>query len=740
LVVVATVICAGLFRLFPVFHKYELFGTGILPAILLGWLFGWRVGLAASPVLILVACLPCLEDGDFFNTFSYYEIIGAALLYIGNSAMFSWIYHLLDVTRKQVEQLQTHQDTLQAEVHDRQRAERDLEYLNNELETLNTQLEELNADLELRVTERTAELEESQLRYALAVSGNAAGIWDWNMTSGRAYFSTRWFEILGLSEADCKGELATWLDRVHEEDSSRVHKEIALHIDGVTPHLESEHRLCHQDGAYRWVQVRGMAKWDDDGKAIYMAGSMSDIMKRKSLEEHLERAALFDPLTGLPNRTLFMDRLKRTLERFKRRPDGQFAILVIDLDHFRLVNDSYGHAYGDRLLTAIVERLAPRLRTEDTLARLGGDELAVLVEEAASGSEAVMVAERILEEFAEPFQINGRKVYSDASIGIKLVVAEPPDVEELLRDASTAMFQAKAAGRGRYEIYNRLMHTLVVERIQLETDLRQAIEQEEFRVVYQPLIQLDKGTVYGFEALVRWQHPERGLLVPGYFINPAEEAGLIIHIDLFVLKESCRQGVIWHQEYPSDPPLTISVNFSGKHFSEPKFADKVEAILEETGFSPDSLILEVTESSLMENDATANEIIARLQEHGIRFHMDDFGTGYSSLSYLHRFPFHTLKIDRSFIRDLYKHPENRDIAQAIIGLAKNLGLQVIAEGIEHLDDLRSVRNLPCVLGQGYLFSKPVSSEEATELIVSKMPCLNGEEDCEGEDENNEQTD
>ena len=589
-----------------------------------------------------------------------------------------------------------------------------------QLESLNQQIEEKNADLETLISKRTAELEECQLRYSLAVSSAHTGIWDWNLTTKKAYFSPRWYEILGLEVQDLPGDLSTWLDRIHEDDITRVKKELGFHIDGMTPYLESEHRICHHDGAYRWALVRGMATRDQKEKATYMAGSLSDITQRKTLEEQLERAALFDPLTGLPNRALFMDRLRQTLERFKRRPDGQFAVLVINLDHFRLVNDSYGHAYGDALLISIVKRLTARLRTEDTLVRLGGDELALLVEDASSGSEAIMVAERILEEFVEPFQIKDRTIYSDTSIGIKLAVAEPANIEDLLRDASTAMWLAKRAGRGCYEIYNRKMHTLAVERIQLQDDLRRAIQRSEFRVVYQPLIHLNTGTVSGFEALVRWQHPEQGLLEPGKFIMLAEEAGLIEHIDLIVLKTACLQGVAWHKEFVSDPPLSISVNFSGKHFSSTAVVKKIEKVLKETGFSCTSLVLEVTESSMMANTDMANEVISLLQELGIRFHMDDFGTGYSSLSYLHRFPFHTLKIDRSFIRDLNNHPENKEIVQVIIALANNFGMQVIAEGIEHIDDLHSVRSLSCALGQGYLFSKPVSSQEASKLIAEKM--------------------
>jgi diguanylate cyclase (GGDEF)-like protein/PAS domain S-box-containing protein len=719
LLLAVTSICALLLRLSPSLTEYALFGTSILPAIILGWSFGWQIGLGSSPFLFLAAYLVSLRGGALGGAFQFDEVIYAGLLYAGSSVLFVWLYDLFSVSHKQAQKLRDQQDFLQAERHERRQTEKDLEVMNNELITLNQQLEELNADLETRVTTRTAELEESQSRYSLAVRGTHAGIWDWNLSTGKAYFSPRWYEILGLEEKDSQTDLSLWLDCVHEEDTSRVRKDLGLHIEGVTPHLESEHRILHQDGSCRWVLVRGMARQDNQGKTIYMAGSLSDITQRKTLEEQLERDALYDPLTGLPNRALFMDRLRQTLERIKRRPDGQFAILVIDLDHFRLVNDSYGHAYGDKLLIAITTRLQNRLRTEDTLARLGGDELALLVEDGASGSEAIKVAKRILEEFVEPFIINGRTIYSDASIGIKLALAEPPDVEELIRDASTAMCLAKAAGRGRFEIYNRKMHTATVERIQLQTDLRQAVDRREFKVAYQPLIRLDTGIISGFEALVRWQHPERGLLEPSKFISLAEEVDLIEHIDLFVLREACLQGVVWHKEFASEPPLSISVNFSGNHFSRTSLVGKIERVLEETGFSPESLVLEVTESSLMANADTANEVIARLQARGISFHMDDFGTGYSSLSYLQRFPFHTLKIDRSFIRDLSEHPENKEIVQAIIALANNLGMQVIAEGIENAADLLSVQNLTCGHGQGFLFSKPVSSQEANELIAGK---------------------
>ena len=436
-------------------------------------------------------------------------------------------------------------------------------------------------------------------------------------------------------------------------------------------------------------------------------------------EEQLLHDAFHDKLTGLPNRVSFIDRLEHAILYAKRRENYLFAVLFLDLDRFKVVNYSLGHAIGDQLLQAIANRLQACVRPGDTVARLGGDEFTILLENIQNVEDATQVADHIQKELTLPFNLSGNQVFTAASIGIALSTPDYDRSEELLCDADTTMYRAKVLGKGRYEVFDKTMHTQAMALLQLENDLRRAIERQEFRLHYQPIVSLKSNRVTGFEALARWQHPERGLVSPAEFIPVAEETGLIVPIGAWVLREACRQMRAWQVQFPVHSPLTISVNISGKQFSQPDLIKQIKQILHETGLDARSLKLEITESVLMENAESAVAMIVQLQNLGIRLSMDDFGTGYSSLSYLHRFPIDTLKIDRSFVNDVDVDAEKIEIISTVVALAWNLGMDVVAEGVETKKQMYQLKALKCEFGQGYFFSRPLDSEKAGALIAAE---------------------
>ena len=442
---------------------------------------------------------------------------------------------------------------------------------------------------------------------------------------------------------------------------------------------------------------------------------LAEITKRKRAEEQLLHNAFHDELTDLPNRALLIDRLGHMIEGAKQGEDCLFAVLFLDLDRFKIVNDSLGHSTGNQLLIAITYRLESCLHPRDTVARLGGDEFAILLEDIKDASDATRMAEQIQKALKLPFNLNEQEVFITASIGIALSATCYNSPENLLRDAEIAMYRAKTLGKARYEIFTTNMHAQVITRLRLETDLRRAIEREEFQLHYQPIISLKTLSLTGFEALVRWQHPERGLVSPAEFIPVAEETGLIILLGLWVLHEACQQMYIWQRQFPQIQPLSISVNLSIKQFLQPDLIEQIDQILKKTGLDSRSLRLEITESCLMENGESATTM-SQLRDLGVHLHIDDFGTGYSSLSYLHRFPVDTLKIDRSFISGMGVNGENSEIVQTIVALAHNLGMTVTAEGVERAEQLTQLRILQCEYAQGYFFSKPVDSKVAEALI------------------------
>jgi diguanylate cyclase (GGDEF)-like protein len=467
------------------------------------------------------------------------------------------------------------------------------------------------------------------------------------------------------------------------------------------------------------VLCRGLAVRDAEGKPYRMAGSQTDVTDRKTSEEQLKHDSFYDGLSGLPNRFLFMDRLGNALLRAKRGGNYGFGILVLDLDRFQFVNDSLGHVVGDQLIIAMAHRLKSCLRPGDTMARLGGDEFAILLEDIKEAADATRVADRIHQDLETPFDLCGHEIFATTSIGIALSSTGYDQPETMLRDADTAMHRAKSMGRARHEVFDASMHTRAVSLLKLEGDLRRALERQEFRIHYQPIVSLESWKIAGFEALLRWQHPERGLVLPEEFIPLAEDTGLIIPIAKWVIQEACRQTSVWQSDFPTNPPISVSVNLSSKNLSQPDLIEEVDRALTDAGLLGQSLGLEITESALIENAEHAITVLSRLRALNIRMHVDDFGTGYSSLSYLHQFPIDSLKIDRSFVTRLPQDGQNAEIVRTIMSLARNLGLTVIAEGVETREQAESLRELDCEMAQGFFFHKPLDTEQIKALLKAK---------------------
>jgi diguanylate cyclase (GGDEF)-like protein/PAS domain S-box-containing protein len=503
---------------------------------------------------------------------------------------------------------------------------------------------------------------------------------------------------------------------IHPEDVVAAVANINQLLKGKVPTFQTEKRYIHKAGhvvRVLWSVSQAQVEGSDSTHLIFQ---IQDITDRKLAEERLVHDAFHDGLTGLPNRALLIDHLKLTIARAKRHKGLIYAVLFLDLDRFKIVNDSLGHIIGDQLLIGIARRLELCLREGDTVARVGGDEFTILLEDLADETEAAQIAERIQEELKVPFYLGGRDVFTSASIGIALSSRGYEQPDEILRDADTAMYRAKSLGKARHEIFDEEMHALAVNLLQMETDLRRAHERNEFIIEYQPIVSLTDFRVCGFEALLRWQHPERGLISPLDFIPVAEEGGQILQIGQWVLKQACAEMRGWQERFPADPPLFITVNLSAKQFTQDNLIDQVKECLEVSGLDPNSLKLEITESVVMDNIETARAMLVQLRALGVRLSIDDFGTGYSSLSYLHRFPIDTLKIDRSFVTRIVNDKENIEIVRTILMLAENLGMDVVAEGVETQEQMALLRQLSCNSGQGYFFSRPMKVHEAEQII------------------------
>ncbi len=475
-----------------------------------------------------------------------------------------------------------------------------------------------------------------------------------------------------------------------------------------------ECRIRHRDGTWRSVESAVTAGLDDPSINGLVLNTR-DVTERKQLEEQLAHQAFHDSLTGLANRALFRDRVEHAMARM-RRAKRPIAVLLLDLDGFKTVNDSLGHAFGDAFLVAVAERLRTLLRPSDTPCRLGGDEFAVLVDDLLGPIDATVVAERIVEGLRQPFMIEGKEVLTTASIGLTIAESTSSDADDLLRNADVAMYRAKDRGRNRFEIFQPSMHKAMLERLDLEADLRRAVDLGEFVLHYQPTVSLSTGSIAGMEALVRWQSPTRGLVPPGLFIPLAEETGLIVPLGRWVLEESCRQAVAWRQEFGTDAPATMSINLSARQLHDETLVSQVADVLVQSGIEPDRVVLEITESAVMADAALMTARLHELKALGVRLAIDDFGTGYSSMSYLCSFPIDILKIDRSFVHGVNDEPQKMGIVRAIIELGHILDLQTVAEGIELDVELQELRSLECDLGQGFWFARPLTVDRVRIML------------------------
>jgi diguanylate cyclase (GGDEF)-like protein/PAS domain S-box-containing protein len=571
-----------------------------------------------------------------------------------------------------------------------------------------------NISMALYKHDMERKLRESEERYALALRASNDGLWDWNLKTNEIYFSPRWKEMLGYGEDEIGADPNEWFKLVHPDDRKRVQADLVSHLKGLTSHFECEYRIQQADASHLWVLSRGLVVRDTSGLPYRMAGSQSDITARKLAEERLAHDAVHDALTGLPNRILFQDRLQNRLERTKRNPDDLFAVMFIDLDRFKLVNDSLGHSFGDQLLVTVAKRLQQCLRPQDTISRLSGDEFAILLDVVKDLGDVQRVADRIKGQLKTTTALGSIERSPTASIGIVLFNKEYSTAEELLRDADSAMYYAKAMGGDQYQIFDNAMHISAIELIRLEGELKRAVERREWLIHYQPIISLGSGKLVGAEALVRWSHPRRGVLPPHEFIHVAEETGLILPIGEYVLRSACQQVMVWREA--GHPNFWVSVNISGRQFQDKTLVAKVAKTLVETGLPGNGLRLEITESIAVRDREYTIKIMNELNALGVHTSLDDFGTGYSSLSYLKQFPLKVLKIDQSFVQDIRHNPKNESLITAIISMARSLGLEVVAEGVEKDEQLAFLRDQLCDGVQGFLLSHPVPGEELGKML------------------------
>jgi diguanylate cyclase (GGDEF)-like protein/PAS domain S-box-containing protein len=557
-----------------------------------------------------------------------------------------------------------------------------------------------------------AAVRESEERFRQLAENIQEVFWLVDRASWRILFVSPAFErVWGRSAAEPLRDASTILRAMHPADQVRGAGALERFF---TEEDEREYRIVHPDGQVRWIRSRSFPVHDEEGRPYRIAGIAEDVTERRVRDELLHRLALHDSLTGLPNRAALLHRLQRVLERIDHRPEGGLSLLFIDLDRFKLINDSLGHVRGDELLVGIARRLETCVRPEDMVARLGGDEFAVLLHNTPRAADAARVAERIHASFAEPFVIGEQEVFAGSSIGIVPASGyEAP--EDLIRDADIAMYRAKVGGRGTYRIFDAAMHADVVARLQMETDLRRALERKEFRLHFQPVIDLASGEIAAVEALVRWLHPQRGELLPADFLGVAEEVGAIIPLGWWALDEACRELAGWERTLAGGGALAVSVNLSAKHFARPELAQRVRSALADHGLTGGRLRIEITENVIIESGHSA-KVFDELRELGVAIHVDDFGTGYSSLSYLDRYPIDTVKIDRSLVARIGARGEGGHIVRTVVMLARDLGLRVVAEGVETEEQLRQLRSLGCDYAQGFLFARPMAGGAAEELM------------------------
>jgi diguanylate cyclase (GGDEF)-like protein/PAS domain S-box-containing protein len=573
----------------------------------------------------------------------------------------------------------------------------------------------LRRDVTHEVQERK-ELRNALSRYALAAAGANDGMWGWDLQTDELLLSASWRLMLGYDAREHRGDPTVWLRQVHPNEREALKTRLDAHIAGESDHVECEYRIRHADGGWRWMLCRGVAERDELGVALRLAGSQADITRQKTAELRLRHEALHDALTGLPNRVLFEDRLQQALFRASRSPGRQVAVLFVDLDRFKNINDSFGHATGDRLLQEVASRLLRAVRSADSVARIGGDEFTVLLDGVRHDEEVAVVTRRIREAVRLPVTVAGNELVVSASIGVTLSGDQGFRPEDLLREADTAMYRAKAAGRDKIISFEPSMREAVVGLVELERQLRQGIGRGELLLHYQPIVELPSCVPIGYEALVRWNRPGHGVVLPGEFLAVAEEAGLMDELERWVLLSACDQISRWRASGELPDGVHVSVNISPDRLVRPHLVEEVQKTLRRTGVPPRALRLEITESSLLHDETAAANALRELRGLGIEICLDDFGTGYSSLSYIHRFPVDVVKIDRSFISGLPLDASSEAIVRAIVGMASGLGMQVVAEGVETPEQLRRLIDLGCDAAQGFHLGRPEGPEQLAEAV------------------------
>ncbi len=567
----------------------------------------------------------------------------------------------------------------------------------------------------LKLEKAYAELHQSHERLLISCGGQKDGLWDANLHTGELTLSPEWEEIIG-PDAPRQTSISVWLDHVADEDRDRIRQLIESVARGELQSLEERYQLVGPDGAHRRFVMRGETVRDAGGEANRLVCRHTDVTDDHITFEEPRTNLLVDPLTRLASRTVLLDRLRHAFARASRMKDKPFAVLFFDIDRFKTVNDSLGHLVGDKLLMSIADRVRSICRPSDTVCRFGGDEFVIVAEDVESVRDATSIAGRLHEEFQVPFQLDESEAYATVSTGIAMWHPGYEKPEDLLRDADNAMYRAKDLGRNRYAVFDEKMHAEVVATLELENDLRRAVTRKEFRPFYQPIISLDKGNLVGFEVLARWDHPTRGLVLPGEFIQASEEMGIAVQIDRIVGDEACRQIRPWQVQFRMDPPITFSLNISTTQFLQLELVSRIDHTLRQNGLYGRDIKLEVTESVLMENTEHATAMLDQLSALDIGLSIDDFGTGYSSLSYLKRFEIDSLKIDYSFVTRMLDDVDSLEIVRTIIDLGRNLGKTTIAEGVETDGQLEALREMGVDQVQGFYIARPMPAEDAVELL------------------------
>ena len=557
-------------------------------------------------------------------------------------------------------------------------------------------------------------LKDSRRRFDMAARGTNDGIWEWDLRRNTFYYSPRWKSMLGYDEEEIKDSLDEWLDRVHPEDRGTLQIALTSLVQGPNERLSAEYRIRHRNGNYLWVRCSGLAERDEN-KSVRIIGSQTDITSFKATEERLMHDAFHDPLTGLANRAHFQERLARALERTKRNKDFHFALLFLDLDKLKMVNDTFGHDTGDRLLAETGRRLQSCVGPADLVARVGGDEFTILCERVRNGDDASSIAERIGSRIKESFRFPDQQIDVSISIGVALSESGYERSQDMLRDADSAMYESKLEGVGGYKIFDDEMKARSLEQRGLESDLYLALERGEFTLYYQPIVKIETSEIVGFEALLRWRHPEKGLLSPNEFLPVAGECGLAADLDWWTLEEACQQIRVWNRLIPGQERLWVSVNVGTGMLGQPNLVSRLSETLTKTGCDPACLKLELPETR--PDDTKGHRRFRGIEQLGIAMQLDDFGTGYFSLNHLHQLPIESIKINRSLIRRL--DDENTvNLVEAMIRLSNSLSVSVIAEGIDSASNAAILRNFKCRYGQGNLYSPAVSKSKTERLLVN----------------------